>query len=61
MNAVEQGIVTEQTALKELRQSSEITGIWSSITDEDIERANDEPPAPKSEHDTENYETAEFS
>lgn len=46
MSAVEQGIVTEQTALKELRQSSEVTGIWSSITDDDIEQANDEPPKP---------------
>jgi phage-related protein (TIGR01555 family) len=46
INAVEQGIVSEQTALKELRQSSEVTGIWSSITDDDIEQANDEPPKP---------------
>lgn len=50
LSAVEQGIVTEQTALKELRQSSEITGVWSNISDDDIEQANDEPPAPNNEH-----------
>ncbi len=50
MSAFENGIVTEQTALKELRQSSEITGIWSSITNIDIEQADDKPPAPNSEN-----------
>jgi len=38
----EAGLVTQQTALKELRQSAAITGIWNNITDEDIEAANDE-------------------
>ena len=44
--AEEAGIVSRKTALKELRQSSEVTGIWTNITDEDIEEAEDEPPAP---------------
>ncbi|MFV0410053.1 MAG: DUF1073 domain-containing protein [Paracoccus sp. (in: a-proteobacteria)] len=52
ITAVENGIVTEQVALKELRQSSEITGIWSSISDADIEQANDEPPAPHAHDDS---------
>ena len=44
--AEEQGLITTQAAMKELRQSSEITGIYSSITDEDIESANDSVPTP---------------
>ena len=36
------GIISQRTALKELRQQSEITGMWSNITDEDIEKADDE-------------------
>ena len=32
--------------LKELKQSSRVTGIFTNITDEDIEAAADEPPAP---------------
>lgn len=49
--AEDQGLITQKTALKELRQSSEITGIFSNITDDDIEAANDEPPAPVSDPD----------
>ncbi len=49
--AEEQGLITQKTALKELRQSSEITGIFSNITDNDIEAANDDPPAPVSDPD----------
>lgn len=51
LSAVEQGIVTEQTALKELRQSSEITGVWSNISDDDIESANDSVPTPQENYD----------
>ena len=36
------GIGSQQLALKELRSSSEITGIWTNITDEIIEAASDE-------------------
>lgn len=49
--AEDQGLITQKIALKELRQSSEITGIFSNITDNDIEAANDDPPAPVSEED----------
>ncbi|HLH04960.1 MAG TPA: anti-CBASS Acb1 family protein [Bryobacteraceae bacterium] len=38
------GLVRRATALKELRQSSHITGLWSNITDEEIEEAENEPP-----------------
>lgn len=43
----ESGIIDRATALKELRESSEITGIFSHITDEDITEAESEgPPVP---------------
>jgi len=38
------GIVSSGSALKELRQSSKITGIWSNITDEEIADAVAAPP-----------------
>ena len=40
------GLISQRTALKELKQQSESTGVWTNITDEDIERASDsvEPP-----------------
>ena len=40
------GLISQRTALKELKQQSERTGGWTNITDEDIERASDsvEPP-----------------
>jgi phage-related protein (TIGR01555 family) len=40
--AVSAGLVGQQTALKELRQSSHVTGYWTNITDEAIEAADDE-------------------
>ncbi len=45
--AEEGGLIDRSTALKELRQSSRITGIWSNISDEDIQEAELEP-APES-------------
>ena len=36
------GLVSKRTALKELKQQSERTGVWTNITDEDIEKAPDE-------------------
>ncbi len=43
----EAGLIKRSTALKELRQSSENTGIFSHITDEEINDADDEdPPSP---------------
>lgn len=49
--AEESALISRKTALKELRQSSEVTGVFSHITDAEIEEADDEPPAPRSEHD----------
>lgn len=40
------GVISRATALKELRQASRITGIFSNITDEDIDDADAEPPVP---------------
>jgi hypothetical protein len=36
------GLISQQVALKEMRQQSELTGMWSNITDEDIAQANAE-------------------
>ncbi|CQR71667.1 hypothetical protein SOV_04630 [Sporomusa ovata DSM 2662] len=35
------GLVSQKIALKELRQMSDETGMWTNITDEDIEKADD--------------------
>jgi len=46
----EAGIISNQTALKEIRQSSEETGFGTNITDEDINNAEPEPaPLPQAE------------
>ncbi|WP_236209023.1 DUF1073 domain-containing protein [Pseudomonas tohonis] len=42
--AYDSGLIGRGTALKELRQSSQTTGLWTNITDEDIEEAESEPP-----------------
>lgn len=39
--AFSEGLISSKTALKELRQQSSITGIFSNITDEDIDSADD--------------------
>ena len=41
MAAYNAGLISQRTALKELKQQSERTGVWTNITDEDIERASD--------------------
>lgn len=50
LSAVEKNVVARSTALKELRQSSKTTGMWSNITPEMIKEAEDEddekPPSP---------------
>jgi len=35
------GLISQKTALKELRQQSEITGLFSNITNDDIDKADD--------------------
>lgn len=44
IKAFEAGIVSESVALKELRNGSHLTGVWSNISDEDIAQADDKPP-----------------
>lgn len=39
------GLISQKTALKELQQSSKRTAMWSNITDEDIEKADDDTTA----------------
>lgn len=47
--AEESGLIKRSTALKELRQSSEVTGVFSHITDEEIKEADGEDPPPPGE------------
>jgi uncharacterized protein len=44
--AKEAGLISDQIAMKELRQSSQVTGIFTNITDADIQAADDQigPP-----------------
>jgi phage-related protein (TIGR01555 family) len=42
--AMDHGIIDRPTAMRELRQSSRIIGVFSNITDEAIEEAEQEPP-----------------
>ena len=44
--AFQAGLISQKVALKELRQQSEQTGMWSNITDADIENADDEVMSP---------------
>jgi len=44
MKAFSGGAVDRVTTLKELSQQSKITGVWSNITDEDIDAAAQAPP-----------------
>lgn len=42
--AYDSGVIDRATALKELRQSADVTGVYSNIEDEDIKEAEEEPP-----------------
>lgn len=44
VQAFDAGIVDRERALSELRQSGEVTGLWTTISDEDIEDAKADPP-----------------
>lgn len=44
VSAFSAGVIDKSIAMKELNQSSDVTGLWSNITDEDIEAAAMEPP-----------------
>lgn len=41
-SAESSGLVSQKTALKELRTQSKVTGRWTNVTDEDIEAASEE-------------------
>lgn len=45
-SAYQSGLVSKEIAMKELLQSSEETGVWSNITDEDLAKAKEEDEAP---------------
>lgn len=47
--AFEANLISEKTALKELKQQSHDTGVWTNITDEDINNASDEVELPGEE------------
>jgi hypothetical protein len=40
VDTFQSGLISQQTSLKELREMSEVTGMWSNITDEDIANAD---------------------
>jgi uncharacterized protein len=42
--AEESGLVNRSTALKELKQSSHVTGVWTNISDKEIKEAENDPP-----------------
>ena len=42
----QEGLINTATALKELRQLSEKTGVYTNVTDEQIKEAENEPPLP---------------
>lgn len=42
----ESGVISPRIALKELKQSSRVTGIFTNVSEEEIDAASDEPPAP---------------
>jgi uncharacterized protein len=46
MKAQSTGLVSDQVALKELKQSSAVTGVWTNISQEDINSASDVPTPP---------------
>lgn len=47
LQAFAEQLIDKPTALKELRSISKSTGVWTNITDEDIEAAENEPPMPR--------------
>lgn len=49
VGAYDSQMVSRATALKELKQSAEVTGIWSNITAEEITEAENEPEPPRGE------------
>jgi phage-related protein (TIGR01555 family) len=54
--AYNSGVISQKTTLKELRQLSDTTGVFSNITDEDIDAAEDEPMMPGEGNEAEGAE-----
>lgn len=50
--ALDAGLISQQVGMKELRQSSRTTGVYTNISAEDIEAADEEVAPPMSELDT---------
>jgi len=46
----QEGLISTATAMKELKQLSEKTGLYTNITDEEIDEAMNEPPLPMVEN-----------
>jgi phage-related protein (TIGR01555 family) len=46
LQAIDSGVISHEVGLQELKQRSEITGIFSNITDDMIKQAKLEPPVP---------------
>ncbi|MET3654078.1 DUF1073 domain-containing protein [Dyella japonica] len=46
LDAYDAGLISQKTALQELKQSSEVTGIWTNVTDDLINEAEDALPDP---------------
>lgn len=44
IGAYDAQVIDRATALKELRQSSQVTGVFTNVTDEDIDDAENDPP-----------------
>jgi hypothetical protein len=44
LSADELGIISRRRTLEELRQQARETGVWATITDKEVEEADDEPP-----------------
>lgn len=55
------GLITKEIALKELKQQNEKTGMWSNITDEDIEKAKQEDEQGELTDEEENNLVSEIS
>lgn len=45
-DAYDKGIIGRKTALSELRKSSHVTGVFTTITEEEIDAADNDPPDP---------------
>lgn len=58
--AIDGGLISKATGLKELRQNSRITGVFSNITDDDIEDAENEAPDPSEMAGMPHQELADF-